>query len=184
MSNYPTLRVCLRTNRQSTGLFFCALRCAVLFDSTSGQNPKQKTLPGDGNIPGCVQIALYESARGLTDSPPDCLLRTAVRRPVRLHIRAKSNTKTPRRETTGCFCVGAADGSRTHLSSLGSLHSTDELQPRKAMAQEIPAPFQMVGVTGLEPMASWSRTKRDTKLRHTPICARFRALWYYNIFRP
>ena len=26
----------------------------------------------------------------------------------------------------------------------------------------------MVGVTGLEPMASWSRTKRDTKLRHTP----------------
>ena len=27
----------------------------------------------------------------------------------------------------------------------------------------------MVGVTGLEPMASWSRTKRDTKLRHTPM---------------
>ena len=29
--------------------------------------------------------------------------------------------------------------------------------------------FTVVGVTGLEPMASWSRTKRDTKLRHTPI---------------
>ena len=27
----------------------------------------------------------------------------------------------------------------------------------------------LVGVTGLEPMASWSRTKRDTKLRHTPM---------------
>ena len=27
----------------------------------------------------------------------------------------------------------------------------------------------MVGVAGLEPAASWSRTKRDTKLRHTPI---------------
>ena len=26
----------------------------------------------------------------------------------------------------------------------------------------------LVGVTGFEPMASWSRTKRDTKLRHTP----------------
>ena len=26
----------------------------------------------------------------------------------------------------------------------------------------------MVGVAGLEPAASWSRTKRDTKLRHTP----------------
>ena len=29
------------------------------------------------------------------------------------------------------FFLGAADGSRTHLSSLGSSHSTDELQPRK-----------------------------------------------------
>ncbi len=29
--------------------------------------------------------------------------------------------------------------------------------------------LRMVGVAGLEPAASWSRTKRDTKLRHTPI---------------
>ena len=28
--------------------------------------------------------------------------------------------------------------------------------------------FGMVGVTGLEPMASWSRTKRSTKLSYTP----------------
>lgn len=27
----------------------------------------------------------------------------------------------------------------------------------------------LVGVSGFEPEASWSRTKRDTKLRHTPI---------------
>ena len=27
----------------------------------------------------------------------------------------------------------------------------------------------MVGVAGFEPAASWSRTKRDTKLRHTPM---------------
>lgn len=26
----------------------------------------------------------------------------------------------------------------------------------------------VVGVWGFEPQASWSRTKRDTKLRHTP----------------
>ena len=26
----------------------------------------------------------------------------------------------------------------------------------------------MVGVWGFEPQASWTRTKRDTKLRHTP----------------
>ena len=29
--------------------------------------------------------------------------------------------------------------------------------------------FQLVGVSGFEPEASWTRTKRDTKLRHTPI---------------
>ena len=26
----------------------------------------------------------------------------------------------------------------------------------------------LVGVSGFEPEASWTRTKRDTKLRHTP----------------
>ncbi len=29
--------------------------------------------------------------------------------------------------------------------------------------------FHVVGVSGFEPEASWTRTKRDTKLRHTPI---------------
>ena len=35
--------------------------------------------------------------------------------------------------------------------------------------------FSVVGVSGFEPEASWTRTKRDTKLRHTPI-----NLKYYN----
>ena len=30
-------------------------------------------------------------------------------------------------------------------------------------------PVKMVGVTGFEPATSWSRTKRSTKLSHTPI---------------
>ena len=29
--------------------------------------------------------------------------------------------------------------------------------------------LKVVGVAGFEPAASWTRTKRDTKLRHTPI---------------
>ena len=29
----------------------------------------------------------------------------------------------------------------------------------------------LVGVAGFEPAASWTRTKRDTKLRHTPIAS-------------
>ena len=39
-------------------------------------------------------------------------------------------------------------------------------KPRKLYVSRL---FRLVGVTGFEPMASWSRTKRDTKLRHTPI---------------
>ena len=33
---------------------------------------------------------------------------------------------------------------------------------------EIRQDFLLVGVSGFEPEASWTRTKRDTKLRHTP----------------
>ena len=33
--------------------------------------------------------------------------------------------------------------------------------------------FLVVGVWGFEPQASWTRTKRDTKLRHTPIYSLF-----------
>ena len=35
----------------------------------------------------------------------------------------------------------------------------------------------MVGVTGFEPAASWSRTKRSTKLSHTPVFF-FRKVYY------
>ena len=38
----------------------------------------------------------------------------------------------------------------------------------------------LVGVSGLEPEASWSRTKRDTKLRHTPL----RRIDYYMEIAP
>ena len=31
--------------------------------------------------------------------------------------------------------------------------------------------MKVVGVAGFEPAASWTRTKRDTKLRHTPIAS-------------
>ena len=45
-----------------------------------------------------------------------------------------------------------------------------EIKMKKALKRLRIKAFYMVGVTGFEPMASWSRTKRDTKLRHTPKC--------------
>lgn len=44
----------------------------------------------------------------------------------------------------------------------------------------------MVRVAGFEPTASWTRTKRDTKLRHTRIesvySTSINAVYYYNVF--
>ena len=40
--------------------------------------------------------------------------------------------------------------------------------------------YFLVGVTGLEPAASWSRTKRATKLRYTPSL--FFAMLFYILF--
>ena len=37
----------------------------------------------------------------------------------------------------------------------------------------------MVGVRGFEPRASWTRTKRDTKLRHTPMDT----VRFYSVFK-
>ena len=43
------------------------------------------------------------------------------------------------------------------------------LCPSKIKRAAKAALFILVGVSGFEPEASWTRTKRDTKLRHTPI---------------
>ena len=42
-------------------------------------------------------------------------------------------------------------------------------EKENAVANDTKSATTMVGVAGLEPAASWSRTMRDTKLRHTPI---------------
>ena len=41
----------------------------------------------------------------------------------------------------------------------------------KKIRRLLPTNF-LVGVTGFEPAASWSRTKRSTKLSHTPFLCR------------
>ena len=40
---------------------------------------------------------------------------------------------------------------------------------RKVVANDTKSATTMVGVAGLEPTASWSRTKRSTKLSYTPV---------------
>ena len=49
------------------------------------------------------------------------------------------------------------------------LHSLTYVKQRKNHHFQQKTVVLMVGVAGFEPTASWTRTKRDTKLRHTPI---------------
>ena len=46
--------------------------------------------------------------------------------------------------------------------------SSNPDKTKKTRAAEAALVF-LVGVSGFEPEASWTRTKRDTKLRHTPL---------------
>ncbi len=43
--------------------------------------------------------------------------------------------------------------------------------------------YFLVGVSGFEPEASWTRTKRDTKLRHTPIISFSIIMKYFFIVK-
>ena len=68
----------------------------------------------------------------------------------------------------------ARDGDR-QISITGIIHmngsqfyNRTDICIKITVANDAKSATAMVGVAGLEPAASWSRTKRDTKLRHTP----------------
>ena len=58
---------------------------------------------------------------------------------------------------THCPSAKAGDGNRTHVSSLEGWCSTIELHPHK------------IGVTGFEPAASWSQTRRSSQTEPHPV---------------
>ena len=53
-------------------------------------------------------------------------------------------------------------------SGVDRCHPSESRQNKNPAATQAVAGF-LVGVAGFEPAASWTRTMRDTKLRHTPI---------------
>ena len=58
----------------------------------------------------------------------------------------------------------AGDGNRTHVSSLEGWCSTIELHPHACGNK-----FTAVGVTGFEPAASWSQTRRSSQAEPHPV---------------
>ena len=99
----------------------------------------------------------------------------------RLH--GKCRMKTAKNDCAACR---KCSGRRQNLSSgafrsefpfgsgLGQTEKSQNSPSEKVLkTQKNPAEIErfqpdLVGVSGFEPEASWSRTKRDTKLRHTP----------------
>ena len=51
----------------------------------------------------------------------------------------------------------------------GIVLSNPDTNQKKMKTAQMGSLHFLVGVSGFEPEASWTRTKRDTKLRHTPI---------------
>ena len=71
--------------------------------------------------------------------------------------------------TSGAFRSEFPFGSRLGQTENVQNSPSENIPKTQKNPAEI-ARFQpdLVGVSGFEPEASWSRTKRDTKLRHTP----------------
>ena len=59
----------------------------------------------------------------------------------------------------------AGDGNRTHVSSLEGWCSTIELHPQFAETVKV---VYSIGVTGFEPAASWSQTRRSSQAEPHP----------------
>ena len=62
------------------------------------------------------------------------------------------------------YRIRAGDGNRTHVSSLEGWCSTIELHPHACGNK-----FTAVGVTGFEPAASWSQTRRSSQAEPHPV---------------
>ena len=76
-------------------------------------------------------------------------------------------------------CSGRTDGRESSRSSpkiLPKAPSNDEMPGRVSHCESLTRHF-VVGVTGFEPATSSSRTKRATKLRHTPMAPRSGGPW-------
>ena len=96
----------------------------------------------------------------------------------RLYGKCRMKKRTEKRRTPAGI---APAGGKIYLPAISAPNSrlgqTEKLQnsPSEKVRnmQKNPAEIRrfqpdLVGVSGFEPEASWSRTKRDTKLRHTP----------------
>ena len=93
--------------------------------------------------------------------------------------------KAPQKKSYGAFLVGVTvilevrevvilqtESHRANFpcSFWNTTGSHREPLTKKAPQKKTCGAF-LVGVTGFEPAASWSRTKRSTKLSHTPFCS-------------
>ena len=88
-----------------------------------------------------------------------------------LKFKQKIKNLSKKRGIKPLFCYGRSDGIQnlyTKLRAILVVDSNGTVRYRHKKAEASSLCFFMVGVTGFEPTTSWSRTKRTTKLCHTP----------------
>ena len=110
----------------------------------------QKALCFMGRFPCLAKH--FEHSRTVTIAPY-CDKYSLIPTPVPGAFRKRWILERPKNMPPACFLNGLSN----------PITPIKKLEPAKADSSFL------VGVPGFEPGASWTRTKRDTKLRHTPI---------------
>ena len=104
--------------------------------------------PQSGALTNCA-IPTMSVLEGIRTPDP------RLRRPLLYPAELQTHSSVCNRE--------AGDGNRTHVSSLEGWCSTIELHPHACGNK-----FTAVGVTGFEPAASWSQTRRSSQTEPHP----------------
>ena len=130
--------------------FKCLSTTFLIFLSSRATRIRTLKWRSQSPLPYHLAIALYE-AQGVGFEPTrpcgQTVFKTASLWPLRYP------------------CTRAGDGNRTHVSSLEGWCSTIELHPQFAETVKV---VYSIGVTGFEPAASWSQTRRSSQAEPHP----------------
>ena len=88
-----------------------------------------------------------------------------LRRPLLYPAELQTHFNIPFSKGSPYFYGKAGDGNRTHVSSLEGWCSTIELHPHGRWNGIV----YSIGVTGFEPAASWSQTRRSSQAEPHPV---------------
>ena len=133
-------------------LFSMAMRSSALYAGVHAQTPSKTVL--FSNI--VISPLCFQTGTSITQMTSECRDSTRFASQTAPSCCRSSHSG---KQSTGLFSDAVAQG----FESLPSKAKRNSRLERRLF-------LFVVGVSGFEPEASCSRSKRDTKLRHTPMC--------------